>query len=79
MPQTTKRKYTYRTLHPVDGRKLRELIYDNGYGINEFCRKAGIYKFTLYHMLQGKYSRVKTIKKVARVLGVHWEELVKEV
>lgn len=71
-----KRKYTYHTQPVPKADVIRAWVYGSGMSIREIEETTGIFRNTIYRMMRGERVRVYTLQKLARAMGVNWQELV---
>lgn len=63
-------------VYEVDVEKLKDLIREKMFSVEELARKADINVLTIYSVLRKKTARGETIKKIARALDINPQELV---
>ena len=59
-------------------KKLRMLMYANGFGVQKLAKESGIKQATLYRRLSkgGKSFTIEEIAKISSVLGLSSAEIV---
>lgn len=60
-----------------DRNKMRELMYEKGYGNNQFAHKIGATNSHISNILNGNIDiRVSTLEKICRALGCTPNDLI---